>query len=75
MVLHHIIQALFAILGIVTIIASLLDQDWFFQAKNAEPIVARLGRTKSRWLYGAIGLLFVATATYFYFHVQATVQS
>ena len=70
MILHHIIQCLFLLLGIVTLWAALFDRDWFFTSKNAEPVVKRLGRKKSRWLYGIIGVLQMATAVYFYFQIR-----
>ncbi len=70
MVLHHIIQGMFFLLGILTLSAALYDRDWFFTSKNAEPVVKYLGRNKSRWLYGAIGILFILIAIYFYFHIK-----
>lgn len=69
MVLHHIIQTLFLISGIVTIAAAIGDWDWFFTSKNAEPVVSYLGRKKSRWLYGTLGTILVAIAIGFYYYI------
>lgn len=71
MILHHIIQTIFVIAGVTTLLASLFDWDWFFTAKNAEFIVQPLGRKRSRIVYGAIGLLLIATAVFFYYKVEA----
>ena len=69
MVLHHIIQTLFLISGVVMLIAAIRDWDWFFTSKNAEPVVSYFGRKKSRWVYGVLGLILISIAIGFYFHV------
>lgn len=70
MILHHIIQTIFVIAGITAIAASLFNWEWFFTARNAEFIVKRIGRTKSRVLYGIIGLLSIVAAIYFYYEIK-----
>ena len=71
MLLHHIIQTIFIITGFIALLASLFDWQWFFTSANAQMIVKHLGRTKSRWLYGAIGVLLIVATVYFYYHVKA----
>lgn len=71
MILHNIIQIIFLLSGIVALLAAMFNWEWFFTSHNAAPIVKRLGRTKSRWLYGALGVLFIIAAVYFYYHVKA----
>ena len=70
MFLHHIIQAIFVLTGTTALLAALLDWDWFFTARNAEFVVKRIGRTKSRWLYGVAGVLIAAAGIYFYFRIK-----
>lgn len=70
MILHHIIQTIFVVAGVTAILASILDWDWFFTARNAEFVVKRLGRAKSRALYGATGILFIVAAVYFYYQIK-----
>lgn len=70
MFLHHIIQSLFLLTGILSFMAALFDWDWFFGSRNAMIVTKHLGRTKSRWLYGAMGILLIATAVGFYFFVK-----
>ena len=69
--LHHLIQLLFASTGLLTLVASLLDCDWFFTAQNIQWAVKALGRRGARLLYTFLGALLVATALYFYFHTPA----
>ena len=70
MILHNIVQAIFLLTGIVSLLASLLDWDWFFTADNASFLVKRLGRNGARWAYGALGVAFIAAAIYFYYRIQ-----
>lgn len=71
MILHNIIQTIFVVAGLTAVAAALLDWDWFFTARNAEFIVKNLGRGHSRILYGAIGVLFIVAAVFFYYKVEA----
>ncbi len=66
MILHSVVQLIFLLAGIVSLLASLLDWEWFFTADNASFLVKRLGRNGARLAYGAIGLIFIAASVYFH---------
>ena len=70
MILHNIIQAIFLITGIVALLAALLDWDWFFTTENARFLVKKFKRKGARWIYGTIGVLFIAAAIYFFFQIK-----
>ena len=70
MVLHSIIQTIFVAAGITALLAAAFNWEWFFASKNAEPVVKRIGRKRSRLLYGAVGAVLVATAVFFYYKVR-----
>ena len=70
MILHNIVQAIFLLAGIISLLASLLDWDWFFTTDNASFLVKWLGRNGARWAYGAIGATFIAAAVYFYYRIE-----
>lgn len=70
MILHNFIQIIFLLTGLVALLASLFDWDWFFTADNASFLVKRLGRKGARWTYGSIGTLFIAAAIYFYYQIE-----
>jgi hypothetical protein len=70
MILHNVVQVIFLLSGIVSVLASLLDWDWFFTADNAGFLVKRLGRKGARLAYGTIGLAFIAAAVYFYYKIE-----
>ena len=62
----YLIQAIFALTGIVALLAALLDWDWFFSARNAQFIVGNVGRRQARWFYGVLGVILIATAIFFF---------
>ena len=70
MILHKVVQAIFLLAGILTLLSSALDWEWFFTADNSRYIVKRLGRDGARWFYGIIGVLLIAAAIFFYFQVE-----
>ena len=73
--MHYIIQGIFVVVGLLAILASLFNWDWFFQSQNTQFIVNNVGRKRSRLFYALLGLLMIATAVYFFFEVQATIQT
>ncbi len=68
--LHFIVQAMFLLTGAISLLASLLDWEWFFSADNAKFLVKRLGRNGARWAYGILGALFIAAAVFFYYQIK-----
>lgn len=70
MILHNIVQLLFLLAGVISLLASIFNWDWFFTADNASFLVKRLGRNGARWAYGAIGALFIFAAVYFYYQIE-----
>ena len=73
--MHYLIQGIFAIVGLLAILASLFNWDWFFQSQNTQAIVRTVGRNRARLFYAVLGLLMIATAVYFFLEVQSTLQS
>lgn len=70
MILHNVVQIIFLLAGVVSLLASLLNWDWFFTADNASFLVKYLGRNGARWAYGTIGAIFIAAAIYFYYRIE-----
>ena len=69
--MHYLIQGIFVVVGLLAIIASLFNWDWFFQSQNTRYIVQNVGRKRARLFYALLGLLMIATAVYFFLEVQA----
>lgn len=63
---QYIIQGIFATAGILSLLASLLDWDWFFTARNAEFVVRNVGRRQARWFYGVLGIILIGMSVFFY---------
>lgn len=63
---HYFIQGIFALTGIVSLLAALLDWEWFFTAQNTQFVVQNVGRKQARWFYGVLGAILIATAVFFF---------
>ena len=66
---QYFVQGLFALAGIVSILAAVLNWDWFFNTQNVQFIVKNVGRKRARLFYGILGLILVATAIFFFFQL------
>ena len=70
--MHYIIQGIFVVVGLLAILASLFNWNWFFQSQNMQAIVRNVGRKRARLFYALLGLLMIGTAIYFFQEVQKT---
>lgn len=65
---QYFVQALFAIAGVLSLLASICNWNWFFTAQNAQFIVRNVGRKRARLFYGLIGIAMLGMACYFFLH-------
>ena len=63
---HYIVQAIFALAGITSLLASLLNWNWFFTTRNAQTIVRNVGRGRARLFYGILGVIIIGMAVFFF---------
>ena len=68
--MHYLIQGIFAVVGLLAILASLFNWNWFFSSQNTQFIVKNVGRKQARLFYALLGILMIATAIYFYTEVS-----
>ena len=71
--MHYFIQGIFAVVGLLAILASVFNWDWFFKSQNTRYIVSNVGRKRARLFYALLGLLMIATAIYFFMEVQKAI--
>lgn len=71
---HYFILGLFALAGAISLLASLLNWEWFFTAHNAQVVVRRIGRTRARIVYGVLGLLLIGMAAFFLHSLGITIE-
>ena len=67
---QYIVQAIFALAGITSLLASLLNWNWFFTAQNAQLIVRNVGRGRARLFYGLLGVIMIGMAVFFFLNTQ-----
>ena len=70
MIFHYIIQTIFVLVGLFSVMAALFNWNWFFTAENSQLIVSNLGRGRARLFYAVIGLLMIATGVGFFLSMQ-----
>ena len=63
---------IFAIAGIIAFLAATFNWGWFFTAQNAQYVVKLYGRQKARIIYGALGLVLILMAVYFYLNTPTS---
>ncbi|MEG1545770.1 MAG: immunity 17 family protein [Bacteroides sp.] len=63
----YFVQVLFAVAGILSLLASAFNWNWFFTAQNTQLIVRNVGRPRARLFYGVLGLILIGAAVFFFF--------
>ena len=71
--MHYLIQGIFALIGLLAVLASIFNWDWFFQSQNTQFIVKNVGRKQARLFYAFRGILMIATAIYFFLEIQKAI--
>ena len=69
---QYLIQGIFAAAGIVSLLAALLDWDWFFTAQNTLFVVRNVGRRQARWFYGILGMILIGMSVFFFLNTPPT---
>ena len=46
--MHYLIQAIFVLVGLLSVLAALFNWEWFFTAHNTQFIVSNAGRQRAR---------------------------
>lgn len=67
---HYIVLGIFAVAGLVALLASTFNWNWFFNSRNARSIIQGMGRKRARILYGALGLILIGLALFFYIQTR-----
>lgn len=70
MEMHYILQGIFVIVGLLSILAAIFNWNWFFNSHNSQFIVKSAGRKRARWFYALFGLLMIATGVFFFLSVS-----
>ena len=63
---QYFVQGIFATAGLIALLASILNWNWFFTAQNAQLIVRNVGRGRARLFYGLLGVIMIGMAVFFF---------
>ncbi|KAA6333106.1 hypothetical protein EZS27_018450 [termite gut metagenome] len=61
---RYVVQGIFAVTGIIAILASVFNWNWFFNAQNTRFIVRIMGRSRARLFYGTVGIMLIGLFVY-----------
>lgn len=70
---QYIVQGIFALAGITSLLAALLNWDWFFATRNAQSIVRNVGRNRTRLFYGVLGVIILGMAVFFFIETRKAI--
>jgi small neutral amino acid transporter SnatA (MarC family) len=65
---QYIVQGIFALAGIISLLASLLNWN-----RNAQTIVRNVGRNRARLFYGILGVILIGMAIFFFVETQKAI--
>ena len=71
---QYIVQGIFAVAGIIALLAAILDWNWFFTARNTQFIVQNVGRRQARLFYGVLGVILIGTSIFFFLNTPPVTQ-
>ena len=54
---QYIVQGIFVVAGIISLLAAVFDWEWFFTARNTQFAVKSVGRKRARLFYGVLGII------------------
>ena len=70
---QYIVQGIFALAGAVSLLASLLNWDWFFTTRTAQTIVRNVGSNRARLFYGILGIIIIGMAIFFFVETRKAI--
>lgn len=70
----YVVQGIFVLAGIVSLLAALCNWEWFFSTRNARSVVRHAGRLRARLFYGTLGLILIGMAIFFFLETQKAIS-
>ena len=63
---QYIVQGIFVVAGIISLLAAVFDWEWFFTARNTQFAVKCVGRKRAGLLYGVLGIFVMGMSVFFF---------
>ena len=63
---QYIVQGIFVVAGIISLLAAVFDWEWFFTARNKQFAVTSEGRKRARLFYGVLGIILIGKSVFFF---------
>lgn len=66
MIGQYIVQGIFVLAGITSLMAAVFNWEWFFTTRNAQSIVRNVGRGRARLFYAVLGCILIGMGIFFF---------
>mgnify|MGYP002660982637 FL=1 len=63
---QYIVQGIFVVAGIISLLAAVFDWEWFFTARNTQFAVNSVGRKRARLFYGVLVIILIGMSVFFF---------
>ena len=63
---QYIVQGIFVVAGIISLLAAVFDWEGVFTARNTQFAVKRVGRKRARLFYGVLGIILIGMSVFFF---------
>ena len=63
---QYIVQGIFVVAGIISLLAAVFDWEWFFTARHKQFAVKCVGRKRARLFYGVLGIILIGMSVFFF---------
>lgn len=62
----YFVIGLFALTGILSLLAAVFNWNWFFATRNMQFFMQKLGRQRTRFIYGIWGVILLSMALFIF---------
>ncbi|MDR0939444.1 MAG: immunity 17 family protein [Mediterranea sp.] len=63
---HYVVQGIFAVAGIIALLAAAFDWEWFFSTRGARSMTRGVTRRRARLFYALLGIIMIGMAVFFW---------
>ena len=63
---QYIVQGIFVVAGIISLLAAVFDWEWFYTARNTHYALKTVGRKRARKFNGVLGIILIGMSVFFF---------
>ena len=63
---QYIVQGIFVVAGIISLLAAVFDWEWFFTSRNTQFTKKKIKKKHARLFYGVLGIILIGMSVFFF---------